>query len=91
MRPARQVRSSAEKLAARIADCGHTAPDSSSSRAALYTPHIEQREILYYDVVMLSAMLQCLAIWRIAEYCGAGVVLQGPGVGRRAGRVGAAQ
>ena len=40
---------------------------------------------------MLSAMLQCLAIWRIAEYCGVGVVLQGPGVGRRAGRVGAAQ
>ena len=27
----------------------------------------------------------------IAEYCGVGGVLQGPGVGRRAGRVGAAQ
>ena len=44
-----------------------TQPDSSSrSRAALYTPHrTGRREILYYDVVMLSAMLQCLAIWKL--------------------------
>ena len=68
MPSAGQVRSSAEKLAARIADCGHTAPDSSSSsRAALYTPHpTGRREFLYYDVVMLSALLGC-NVWQYGE------------------------